>query len=129
MRRAGGAIPADAARDGALLAGGCLAWLVQGGLRDLWLLYLLKTRPASTPSRKLACMCFESTAGMLGLLVGLGLVLCDFGGEVSLTPGRWMLLAGGVFTLGFLARDLVISWRPLGLRRDPEHHSIIFTWR
>ena len=37
-------------------------------------------------------------------------------------------LAAAVFMLGFLAKDFVISWRPLGVRRDPDHHSIIFTW-
>lgn len=114
---------------GELIAIGCLTWLVQGGVRDLWMLYLLKTRPATAPKRKLACMCLESTAGMTGLIIGLLLVASGLGGEVALTPLRWTLLVGAVFAVGFLAKDLVISWRPLGVRRDPEHHSIIFTWR
>jgi MFS family permease len=113
---------------GELLAVACLAWLVQGGLRDLWLIYLTKARPEAAPRRKLACMCLESSAGLTGLLVGLGLTLCGIGGHVMLDPWRWMLLAAGVLTLGFLARDLVISWRPLGLRRVPDHHTILFTW-
>ncbi len=113
---------------GEVLTLACLAWLVHGGVRDLWLMYQLKTRPSSAPRRKLACMCLESSAGMTGLIVGIGLTLCGFGGELRFTPTRWMLLAGGVFALGFLLKDFVISWRPLGLRRDPEHHSIVFTW-
>jgi hypothetical protein len=115
-------------RIGEVLAIGCLTWLVQGGVRDLWLLYLLKTRPTTAPRRRLACMCLESSAGMAGLIVGIGLTLCGFGGELQMTPMRWMLLAAGVFALGFVLKDFVISWRPLGLRRDPDHHSIIFTW-
>jgi len=113
---------------GELLTIACLAWLVQGGLRDLWLLYLLKSRPAAAPRRKLACLCLESSAGLTGLVVGVGLALSGTGGQIALNAGRWMLLAVGVLTLGFLAKDFVISWRPLGLRRDPDHHSIVFTW-
>ena len=74
-------------------------------------------------------MCLESTAGLTGVFVGVVLSLCGFRGEVMLTPMRWMLFAGAVFVLGFVAKDFVISWRPLGIRRDPDHHSIIFTWR
>lgn len=113
---------------GELLVITCLAWLVQGGVRDLWLLYLLKSRPAAVPSRRLACMCLESSVGLAGLLVGVVLALAGVGGQIALTPTRWMLLTAAVLTLGFLAKDLVISWRPLGVRRDPDHHSIIFTW-
>jgi len=113
---------------GELLVIACLSWLVQGGIRDLWFLYLLKARPAAASRRKLACMCFESSAGMTGILVGIALTLCGVGGHVALNSWLWMLLAAGVLTLGFLAKDLVISWRPLGLRRVPDHHTIIFTW-
>jgi hypothetical protein len=113
---------------GELLVIACLTWLLQGGVRDLWLLYLLKSRPTPTPPRRLACMCLESSVGLAGLLLGVGLALAGIGGPVTLSPGRWMLLAAAVLALGFLARDLVITWRPLGVRRDPDHHSIIFTW-
>lgn len=112
---------------GELLTIACLAWLVQGGVRDLWLLYLMKSRPAA-PRRKLACMCLESSAGLTGLVLGVVLALSGVGGEIALNSARWTMLAAGVLTLGFLAKDFVISWRPLGLRRDPEHHTIVFTW-
>ena len=113
---------------GELLVIACLAWLVQGGLRDLWLLYVLKSQPATAPRRRLACMCLESSVGLTGVVVGVVLALCGIGGRVAFDAGRWMILAAVVFTLGFLAKDLVISWRPLGVRRDPDHHTILFTW-
>jgi hypothetical protein len=112
---------------GSLLVVACLAWLVQGGLRDLWLLYLVKSQPAA-PRRRLACMCLESSVGLTGVVIGVGLALCHVGGRHTLNPTRWMVLAAGVLTVGFLAKDLVISWRPLAVRRDPDHHSIVFTW-
>ena len=114
---------------GSLLVIACLAWLVQGGIRDLWILYWMKARPSAAPRRRLACMCLESSAGMTGIVVGIGLALTGIGGEIALTPARWALLAAVVFAVGFLLKDYVISWRPPGLRRDPEHHSIVFTWR
>ena len=113
---------------GELLVIACLAWLVQGGLRDLWLLYLLKSRPVTAPRRRLACLCLESSVGLTGVVVGVLLALGGLGGQSTLNAGRWMLLAAAMFALGFLAKDLVISWRPPGIRRDPDHHSIIFTW-
>ena len=66
--------------------------------------------------------------GLTGVVLGVVLALCGLGGQLVLNPARWMLVAGAVFTLGFLAKDLVISWRPPGIRRDPDHHSIIVTW-
>jgi hypothetical protein len=73
-------------------------------------------------------MCLESSAGLTGVLVGVALILLGVGGEVTLNTALWMLLTGAVLVLGFAAKDLVITWRPLGLRRVPDHHTIIFTW-
>jgi hypothetical protein len=123
---AGRSLPAQLG-SGSLLVIACLAWLVQGGLRDLWLLYLVKSQPAATP-RRLACMCLESSVGLTGLVIGVVLAVGNVGGRHTLNANRWMLLAAVVLTVGFLAKDLVISWRPLGVRRDPDHHSIVFTW-
>ena len=102
--------------------------LVQGGLRDLWLLYVVKSAPAAAPRRRLPCMCLESSVGLTGVVVGVILALSGIGRPIALNPSRWMGLTAAVLILGFLAKDLVISWRPLGIRRDPEHHSIVFTW-
>lgn len=74
-------------------------------------------------------MCLESSAGLTGVLLGVVLAVCGVGSEVTLTTERWTLLAGGVLILGFLLKDFVITWRPLGLRREREHHTILFTWR
>lgn len=119
----------DSLTIGGAIALGCLAWLVQGGLRDAWLLYLTKTHADYAPRRKVACMCLESTAGMIGLLIGIGLALSGIGGDVAMTRGRWAGLAAAALVVGFLAKDYVVSWRPLGVRREPDHHTFIFTWR
>jgi hypothetical protein len=113
---------------GELLTAACLAWLLQGGLRDAWLLYRMKTRPARTAPRKLACMCLESSAGFAGVVVGAALAATERGGEVSLDRLRWTALAAVVLATGFALREVVITWRPFGLRREPDHHTIVFTW-
>jgi hypothetical protein len=113
---------------GLVIVIGCLGWLVQGGIRDVWFLYRLKTRPSAAPRRKIACMCLESSAGFTGLLLGIALAVFGLGGHVGLSPLRWMLLATGVLALGFAAKDYIVTWHPLGLRREPEHHSFVFTW-
>ena len=73
-------------------------------------------------------MCLESTLGLLGLVIASALMIADVGGTVSITPLRVTAVAAIVFLLGFAVKDFVIAWRPLGLRRDREHHSIVFTW-
>lgn len=114
---------------GALITIGCLGWLVQGGLRDLWLLYLTKARADSAPRRTVACMCLESSAGMTGIILGIALSLLALGPVVTLTPLRWMLFTATVLVVGFLAKDYIIAWRPLSLRREPDHHTFIFSWK
>ena len=48
-----------------------LTLLIQGFFRDIWLLYLQKTRYKNSPKRKIKCMCFESTVGMSGIIAGI----------------------------------------------------------
>ena len=38
------------------------------------------------------------------------------------------LLTAAVLATGFALREVVITWRPFGLRREPDHHTIVFTW-
>lgn len=102
-----------------------LTLLMQGFLRDLWLLYQEHVRP--TPKRYLACMCVESTLGLSGVLLGGVLALVFSGIEVTLTPLLVTATFAGVVSFGFLTREMVISFSPFQIRRDPEHHSIVFS--
>jgi hypothetical protein len=114
---------------GEIVVIGCLGWLVQGGLRDLWLLYLTKRDASSVPRRRVPCMCLESSAGLTGVLVGIVLAGSGIGGEWAMNAGRWMMLAAATLTVGFVAKDYVVSWNPLGIRREPDHHTFIFAWK
>jgi hypothetical protein len=39
---------------------------------------------------------------------------------------RWAVVAAIVLLGGFTLKDFVITWRPWGIRRERDHHSIIF---
>jgi hypothetical protein len=114
---------------GELLTVACVGWLLQGGLRDTWFLYALKSGRTKPAPRKLACMCLESSAGLTGVLLGVVLALCGIGPSVALNPLRWSVVAAIVLLGGFTLKDFVITWRPWGIRRERDHHSIIFSWR
>ncbi len=111
---------------GQLLVFGALLLLIQGLFRDLYLLYRRHQKPPKSPARRMRCMCVESTVGLSAILIG-GLLSIAFGGfPISLSPTLKTTAFTTILVFGFLAKDWVISWRPLSLRREAEHENIIF---
>ncbi|MEO0797056.1 MAG: hypothetical protein AAFX93_18015 [Verrucomicrobiota bacterium] len=106
-----------------------LILLVQGFFRDLYLLYRQRTVERDAPKKRMKCMCLESTLGMFGIGLGifLTLLLPDYSFPIS--RWGWSLLVGAVMVFGFLTKDIVITWNPFGIRRDPDHMNIVFTLR
>jgi hypothetical protein len=103
--------------------------LAQGLIRDIAI--LLRNRRTISPiaRREAQCMCLESTLGILGVVVGATLVgLSLF--ERTTISGSGLWIAGAMtLTLGFLIKDFVVSWKPWGLRREPDHLNVIVRWR
>jgi hypothetical protein len=103
--------------------------LAQSLARDVAI--LLRTRyPASNEPRKEAqCFCMESTIGATGIVAAA--VLAGLAASMQVTMGRWecFLVAAGTMTLGFLIKDLVISWKPFGVRREKDHLNLIVRWK
>ena len=98
-------------------------------LRDIAIL-LRSRRSASTSLRKEAhCFCLESTAGSIGIVAGA--LLAGFAGSTQVEIRRWSFSVAvtGILILGFFVKDLVISWRPLGVRREADHLNLIVRWR
>ena len=114
---------------GELLTITCVVWLLQGGTRDAWFLFALRSGRLQLPRRKMACMCLESSAGLTGIVIGVVLAVSGAGPNVSLSPVRWAAITATVLLGGFLLKDFVITWRPLGIRREREHPGIVFAWR
>ena len=114
---------------GTLLLAGAVLLLLQGLLRDLWLLWRRRTRPPTGQPRRMACLCLESTLGSTGVLAGLVVLGSGLPWRLALPAWGWGLLVGGVLALGFAIKDLVIALRPLRLVRDPDHLNIVVGWR
>ena len=103
--------------------------LAQSLLRDSWLWLRQRHALSPQPTRALACFCLESTLGSMGVALGLSLSLFSPSLPVEMSTASWTALVGISLLLGFLIRDWVITWRPLGLRRETDHFNIIISWR
>ena len=114
---------------GTLLLAGAVLLLLQGLLRDLWLLSRRRTAPPAGQPRRMACLCLESTLGSTGVLAGLVVLGSGLPWRIALPAWGWGLLAGGVLALGFAIKDLVIALHPLRLVRDADHLNIVVGWR
>ena len=103
--------------------------LLQSLIRDVTI--LLRTRPSVShePRREAQCFCLESTVGLTGIITGA--ILVGLGSSTHVTIGRcgFTLAVAGTMTLGLLIKDLVITWNPLGLRREKDHLNLIVRWK
>jgi hypothetical protein len=113
---------------GILVSGGALVLLVQGGIRDVWLLLRARRRKAE-PVRIAACMCLESAVGLTVLLAGAALVGFGFADPVVLRPVSAGLAVGGVLATGFALKDFVFEWSPWRIRREKNHLQIVVRFR
>jgi len=41
----------------------------------------------------------------------------------------FVLALAGTMALGFAIKDLVISWKPFGVRREKDHLNLIVRWK
>jgi hypothetical protein len=94
---------------------------------------LLRSRMSESKStghrQEAHCFCLESTIGATGVVVGI--VLAALGLSIQVAIGRWYFVLGvaGTMVFAFAVKDLVISWNPLGLRREKDHLNLIVRWR
>lgn len=98
-------------------------------VRDVAIL-LRSRRRASTEVRQEAhCFCLESTIGATGVVAGA--ILAALGLRTQVVIGRWEFIfaVAGTMVLAFIIKDLVISWNPLGLRREKDHLNLIVRWK
>jgi len=106
---------------------GALILLVQGFFRDLYLLYRQRTVDKNAPRKRMKCMCLESTLGMAGIGAGIVLTLVLPDVAFGITRLGWSALVATIMVFGFCTKDIVITWKPFSIRRDPGHMNIIFT--
>jgi hypothetical protein len=99
--------------------------LAQGLARDL--IMLLRHRRAAQGGvfQDAQCLCLESAVGVTGVVVGASLFVSTNADLVAVTT---LGIAGAValtLAMGFLIKDLVVTWNPLGIRREKNPLSVI----
>lgn len=99
--------------------------LMQGLLRDLWILSRAGQNRQTPATRAAPCLCMESTLGML--IIALGALLSSSTLDVALTmnAAAWSLLATAILLIGFLLKDWVIEWSPWQIRRERDHLNLL----
>ena len=103
--------------------------LTQSLVRDVAILLRRRHSTPNEPRKEAQCFCLESTVGSTG--VAAGAVLAGLGRSTLVTIGRWefFLAMAGTMALGFLMKDLVISWKPFAVRREKDHLNLIVRWK
>ncbi|WP_330946160.1 hypothetical protein [Thermomonas sp. LB-4] len=119
----------DAPGLGDLLLAGAVLLLLQGLLRDLWLLWRRRALAAEAQPRRMPCLCLESALGATGVLAGLVFLGSGQAWRMAMPDWGWSLLVAVVLALGFAIKDLVIALRPLRLAREADHLNIVVGWR
>ena len=114
---------------GSLLLAASVLLLLQGLLRDLWILAQRREHSPSGPRTEALCMCVESTVGVTGVVAGLILVGAAADKTLVMSQGLWATLAMVVLAVGFAIKDFVFEWRPFRIRRDKDHVNLVFSWK
>lgn len=119
-------LPHEMTIGGLLLMASALL-LLQSLIRDVSLLRLAKDSMKSSEKRTMRCMCLESTFGMTGILIGIGILSSGFNPLISLGQWDWEIVSLATLLIGFLIKDFILLTQPLRIVRDKDHLNIVFT--
>ena len=114
---------------GALLLGASVLLLLQGLIRDLWIISRRNRQSQVGAHQEALCMCVESTVGVTGVLAGLIILGSSIDSTLSANPPLISFLTIGVLTIGFAIKDFILELRPFRIRRDKDHLNIVFSWK
>lgn len=99
---------------------------VQSLLRDLTIMARKNLHPAEAVEKQ--CFCLESLVGVSVLLVGFLLFFSGNSTTLILNGSVWSTVVFATLMIGFLIKDLVLTWKPLGIHREKDHMNIIVKW-
>jgi len=103
--------------------------LLQGLLRDLWLLSRADQEGPAGDEREAQCLCMESTVGIAAIVLGVLLLASTLDIPLLMSALGWSLLVVAMLTMGFLMKDWVIEWNPWRIRRERGHVNLVVKWR
>lgn len=124
----GGKLPGQIGVGSLLLAGSVLL-LLQGLIRDLWLLFKRHQQSRESVRQEALCMCVESTVGVTGVVAGLVVLGSAADSTLVLSAMLWSISTAAVLLIGFAIKDFVFEWRPFRIRRDKDHVNLVFSWK
>ena len=101
--------------------------LVQGLLRDIWL--LIQSRSNSGEKKEAQCMCLESIVGMTGVVAGILLLGFTSSQQITITALGYATIVFLVTVVGFLMKDLVLQWNPIAIKKEKDHMNVIVKWK
>jgi hypothetical protein len=112
-----------------IVLGASALLLAQSLVRDIAILIGQRHSASNQPRKEAQCFCLESTVGATGVVAGAALACLMSPKQIAI--GRWefLIVIAGTMILGFLIKDLVISWNPFGLRREKNHLNLIVRWK
>ena len=114
---------------GALLLGASVLLLLQGLLRDLWLISQRNRQSEVGAPQEALCMCVESTVGVTGVIAGFIILGSSIDSTLSADPLLIGFLTTGILIIGFAIKDFIFELRPFRIRRDKDHLNIVFSWK
>jgi hypothetical protein len=103
--------------------------LAQSLVRDVTILLRSQLKATRAERKQAQCFCLESTIGATGIVTGSVLAGLANSAQVTISRPEFFLTITGTMLLGFFIKDLVISWKPFGLRREKDHLNLIVRWR
>ena len=114
---------------GKLLLWSSALLLLQGLIRDLWLLASEKNNRDPTILKGGRYLCVESAIGATGIVVGIAVLGSGIDHLVTMNDWSWSILMMVVVSAGFLIKDFVVELGPLRIRRDKDHLNIVLNWK
>jgi hypothetical protein len=103
--------------------------LAQSLVRDVAILFRRRRQALNQPGREAQCFCLESTVGATGIVAGAALAGLGSSSRIATSGWESSIVVLGILALGFVIKDLVIYWRPFGLRREKDHLNLIVRWK
>lgn len=103
--------------------------LLQSLIRDIIILIRDHYSTSHKLMKEAQCFCLESTVGASGIAIGL--LLLGLGSPTEIIINRWELFFAtlAILGIGFVIKDWVITWNPLGLTREKNHLNVIVRWK
>ena len=114
---------------GSILISCALLLLVQSLVRDLYLLVRMRRTPQATTRTSARCLCLESAVGLSGVVAGALLLGAAVPYGFVMDGWAWGAVSFATLLLGYRIKDYVFEWNPWRIRRDKDHHQIIFAWK